>query len=972
MENQIIFGSKKNKKELQKKLQLLAPSKFLNSNTILDFERYKNIEVDWKNLLSFKKEYIESLSSKFKDYLFKFWDNKNSYDDFNTNENDFPTTFLNSTLNNQLIKDIYWKELKVCYISDITNKCEISENTFCLVHKVSERLYYISSKKNEIFKVNDIQKLINIKFSPNSDFNSQTLNNLWSSLDILEIQFKICYEFDNKLNDEVNKNKLQNFLPYNLIVDRSILFYQDEIRRLNNELKFYDNLKELYKPDAKNGDSLIKDIAKNYSNTLDSTSLEIAKNNYLEVESKWLDIKEKLRIIKSNIELSGKFIAIIEVNETDIIFNNNTVVSANKGIPGDIYQIIDEYHTYNTTEVEYVWRRTGSIRHGNDSEGYVKKTKTKTVTEIRKKAIHFEFIDPLKKIIDDIKENTKNQSLFHYSFIKTPQGYVNENDSSITIKSILKKCELDEKFRLSCIISVVTYDFILSEKKYPRDAKVFVFPLPNLFEYEFPDIKIRESLSYRIAWEGAELGQLVNSINLAPGETRQITLSTSFTQQTTKSSSIKSTSEMSTSNSFDLSSELQNEASTEINKKSSFSANAGFSFGGFGGGASGGTDSNIRTFTKDMSKLAKKASSNINRKLTSEINESSSQSISINQSSSKTSTISNINQGSTLNLMIYQINNKFKSGLFIEQFEISLIENFELIPNSGLIEEKVINFKNKDRFFEYLYNYLEKITYQLEEFDKKTIELKILKKIISIIEEDYRIEKLIKSKETIISKVEKNINSNIELENYINENNKLMINRNDNIEKIKEKYNENKNIIINVTNDFDNYLKNCEFIDKNLFEIDDELLESSFFTINSGAFYIDSLVGMNPATEPYSESMRNLEKEKISDKNKEQKIKNQLLQKELPFISKISNDDSKKRSIIHLSNAIKCKCFLFCNCNKQFKVYIDNKPINNCKVKLSKDNFYITIDWNLELPSVSILEKNLEILFKNHLIKFIN
>ncbi len=184
-------------------------------------------------------------------------------------------------------------------------------------------------------------------------------------------------------------------------------------------------------------------------------------------------------------------------------------------------------------------------------------------------------------------------------------------------------------------------------------------------------------------------------------------------------------------------------------------------------------------------------------------------------------------------------------------------------------------------------------------------------------------------------------------------------------DKVKEIYNSN-------TKEYCDNLKTKSLINKNLFE-DEEFKQESYFTVNSGAFYIDSLVGINSATEKYSDDMRNLEKEKVAGKNNEQNIKNQLLQKELPYITKISNENDKKRSIVHLSSKIKCNCFLpiLCSCSKHFKVYMENYLIRDCRVKLGKDKYHLTIDWSFSMPNIDRLENNLEIMYKNHIIKYI-
>jgi len=1016
MDNQIIHGSLKNEQELKEKLSLLAPSKFLNSNSILEFERYKDIQVDWLDLLNIEnndknielnfKDYIHSL----KDYFCKYWDNKKSYKLFNSDKDNFQRDFENLTLSvleydttdpDKENKNYYWKKTEIGYWSTKSSKIEFEKDTFCIIHYESKRLYYFSTKNDEVLSITDLGNILNVP-----DISTLRLYDFWNGFKESRLNVNICFEKDNTKNEDENRVLNKYFFPTSSIIDRNLIFYREEFFKLDIEFSFIEKVKtsfEFHQKDAggANLPSKLDDIVRNYSNTLDQEQLNIAKTSYFEIINRGFELKNLLDNIKNKIESNGVYKLNLEDGATIYAPDGITPVATITNVKrGDIIQYEQKLYTYSkvTSWKERVCTKRITIpmpwplSDGNVCVefGDENRFRTDIIQGNLDTPVKADLTDPLENFKTQVRKSNKNVKF--YSCVKTNDGYVSDYDGT-PLKNILKRCEDDEAFRLNCIIITYRFDFILTEKKYPVDANVFFFPLPSMFSQNLPQLKIRETLAYRIAWEGAELGQLVNSINLAPGESRQISLSTSFTQNTTKSNSLKSSSDTNASNSFDLSSELQNEATKEMSKTDSFSAEVSGSYGGFvSGGASGSTTSNIKTFTRDMSKLAKKTSSSINRRLVSEVNETSSQSITINQSSSRTSSISNINQGSTLNLMIYQINNRFKSGLFVDDIYFSIVNNNELIPSSGLFDLTILGFHSSKQYVNKIMDNLDNLLIdKLDTKERLIISNKLVSLIEDVINEDYLpIKDLIKIEKLEYKKSHNNFSNKEEKNESISRLKKLYGNRkftktneekqNDNeIGNFKEdKLNfENEFSLVeekikSSLNEYDNVFKSKEIVGKNLFDNDD-LREESLFTINSSAFFIDSIVGKNPATEAYSDDMRTLEKNKIESLISEQKIKNQLLQKGLPYIIKISNDINLKKSTLHLSCPIMCKCFLnlFCNCSKHFKVYLDNFHIIDSKVYLSKDKFYIEVYWSKILPEVDELENQLEVVYKNNVIKYL-
>ncbi|MDZ7646719.1 MAG: hypothetical protein U5K54_05780 [Cytophagales bacterium] len=104
-----------------------------------------------------------------------------------------------------------------------------------------------------------------------------------------------------------------------------------------------------------------------------------------------------------------------------------------------------------------------------------------------------------------------------------------------------------------------------------------------------------------------------------------------------------------------------------------------------------------------MARVAKKTAQTLNRKLSQEITSSSSVTTEVNQESSKSITITNINKGTTLNLFFYQVNNRYDSALYVSNLEMLIGGTRELIAGSGLYNTYSYRLHEQDQAFEKLH-----------------------------------------------------------------------------------------------------------------------------------------------------------------------------------------------------------------------------------------------------------------------------
>ncbi|MET3539284.1 transcriptional regulator [Chryseobacterium limigenitum] len=1011
MKNEFIFGTTQNEKELKEKLSLLAPSDFLSANSIMDFERFKKVDIDWLDICEINKfdeninDIIPTTLKAVKTYFYRYWDLKKfGFIDWDEDNFDNLTLNVKDSSGNFQLKNIYWSALDISYLTyndlakDEFNLVD-AKNILCLKHKnANERIYAFFDKKNKPLSIIDLLPVID---------DTTTIETLWKKIFDKAVSIKLVILNKSILTEKPERERLSKTFSRKEILNREVYYFREEYKRLDTELEFINKVINAIdtKPDA-NNQTKLDELIKNYSDNLSDEQLSFVYLGYFNLKNKSFEIQNKIDDLCKRVEKLGFYICLADTQV--LIIGNKTFNNAKKG---NIYQSRTTHYEWTTVETRtrpkynassgLLGSALGSMAGGvvggilGASLGNGLETYEVVIPHSGDffDPIEIRYTDPLIDLEESLTAKNKNIKIFRLK--KSNAGFI--TDEGLLLSEILKKCENDEDFRINCVVIIPKYDFILSDKKYPTGAFIFYNPLPSIIPSNFPVISIRERLSYRIAWKGAELGQMAASINLAPGETRQITLSSSFTQNTNNTYSSKTTSDVSLSNSFDLSTEFQNEASREMSKTDSFEAEVSGSYGGFvSGGASGSTTTNLKTFSREMSKIAKKTSSNLNKKFTSEINQTSSMSISVEEKNSRSSTISNINQGSTLNLFIYQINNRFSSGLFLDDLEFSIKSNREIISQSGIYEDFNVSFQKIEDLLDFLYKELcDILNKKIDEERKYIIFNKICNSINEVLSIDY-LEKKYDSHETDLTKKTSNILSlSNKINDFIDDSNFLDILKRIELRK-KNKYDKDSKTIkeeeIQDKVELENRIRKLKGILLSKEIQDTNLLKDEMFTINSGAFYIDSMIGLNPATEPYADKMRVLEQERVKSVienqkaiNKEIKTKTKLLEKDIPFVTKISNIIFEQNenhhkycgyTLLHISTKINkkvgfLKLFDSINDNK-WRLFLQNYLIQEVKVVTSKDGYFIKVFWENNLPEINILEKDLLLINKKLELKFIS
>ena len=502
----------------------------------------------------------------------------------------------------------------------------------------------------------------------------------------------------------------------------------------------------------------------------------------------------------------------------------------------------------------------------------------------------------------------------------------------------MQDCENSDKVRVNTVIVIKDYSYVDNAKKSVIGATFYFHPVKAIIPSKLPTVGIRESLDYRMSWTGLEIGKLIDSICLAPGETKTISISNKFSTLNSSTTSNKTFNEISSVDTKENLTEFENLVTSELerSKESSSSISANASFGGYGGASGDSKQSSretLKDFTKNLNKSSAKASNTLNKRASVEISSTSTTSVENSSSTTRNSTISNINQGKSLNLNYHQLNNRYTSRVYLDNLRLEVSSSLELIEGSGIYDK----FLTKLSSIEQILALIKIFIPHFKAGDKNENLIVIIRAIIQNLNEyldiplsveDGELKKLTTQNSLKIIKVQ---------EEFVNK-----FSNDSNFSEILQDY---KRLILSI-----NF---------------DELYFNEITTIlDSGSYYLDSQVGVNPATESYSEKMRELESKKIAVEIENQrilndsiKLKNSLLLSGMPYIlnsktySKIENDVLTTFTVLDVSKQI--------DKNLELNVFIEESKIEGCSVEILDNQTTLLIKWNNyeydKIKSISII-----------------
>jgi hypothetical protein len=459
----------------------------------------------------------------------------------------------------------------------------------------------------------------------------------------------------------------------------------------------------------------------------------------------------------------------------------------------------------------------------------------------------YKVVDTSKDIYAETRSTMIKAGLQVYTFEQTPSGMVSTDGEPL--HQIMDRCKYDEAFRRVCVVMLPVYEESLTGERLVAKYAIYKRPLPGIVPTILPRLSLEESLTYRTAWVQTQLGELLNSINLAPDEERKVTITKRFELETTVNRTSTSIFDISRAETSDLATEMEKQTrqEQENSKSLQFSTKASGSFGPFSAeaSASGGTNSSLKDMSQAISKVAKKAAKSVSSQNREEVSSTTTSRTTISNTDETVATIRNINQGRSLNLMFYRLYNKYSGGLFLEGLSFNVIPSVEVIAGSGVHTSK---------------------SYSLEELPRLIAEFKASQLPFAIKDEDRYTEQLLKSIEALLI-TEYSVGSETD--------DLATTDTTDNVSTARtpvEQRAEATSVSVARLSFSSPQVHRVGLqagladVDSNLAKLSEDLRQAVIYSddpiapqellVAAPGLYLDAAVGVQPSTEPYSERMR--------------------------------------------------------------------------------------------------------------------
>ena len=464
--------------------------------------------------------------------------------------------------------------------------------------------------------------------------------------------------------------------------------------------------------------------------------------------------------------------------------------------------------------------------------------------------------DPWVEVLELYKSQGYNTFLFRY----TDRGLLSADGS--TPSDILNLCQQNEDFRVRCVTALPQKEASLVGETLVVGYNLFVRPVPDIVVTSFPELSLRERLSYRFTWSGVSVGELSTTIPLSPGEQREVTLKTSERYNSTRSETATSLIDITRIDRADFETVFEKEVRKENESTTASGGDVSGSYAGISGSANFSNTNTTKEVARQLNRSVQRASQEVNRRSKEERTISVSESIETTRENTTTFRVRNINEGSTLNIAFYRLYNAYDSILKLDEFEYIVRGGRSIFASTDLVD-KVVFARDK------LANLVEWLTTEghfpfdirsLTDSQKAAFAAELHAKVLE------------KYKEYPPKPVD---GGDPSPHLYMNVAPDAKAARDQRITALQEKFHKAADGFLGKAPK--NVLGKADGLQAMLREkeeVDDDLIglpfwdERTSFAYDSGGLYVDVYVGQRPATEKYSENMRRLEERRVDGENR--------------------------------------------------------------------------------------------------------
>jgi hypothetical protein len=362
------------------------------------------------------------------------------------------------------------------------------------------------------------------------------------------------------------------------------------------------------------------------------------------------------------------------------------------------------------------------------------------------------------------------------------------------------------------------------------------------------------------------LGELANTINLAPGEQRTIHVRKAYKREATVSRTAVSVFDVNRAESADLATEMERIARQERERSTNLQTETSASGGAFGVTASASVKAGVTTSAKEfgqsMARVAKNAATSVTQQNREEVTTSSTVQTTVETTEETTAEIRNINEGRTLNLMFYRLYNRYIGGMYMEGLQFNLIPSVETIAGSGIFEAETYSAAELNKVLDKLQQ--NPLMLDLEPEAELRLREIVLKELFNLVTKEYGDQEEEAGKlmlgaqagQTMPMTLAPSLSVNVlPLKGFSTP---LILKSafasGENQPKMKRSAEEWKNNLKDIQERLDMVLRTSVATLKTKQQI-----EPVNLMVGSGGLYLDARVGALPSTEPYSEEMRQRE-----------------------------------------------------------------------------------------------------------------
>lgn len=549
-----------------------------------------------------------------------------------------------------------------------------------------------------------------------------------------------------------------------------------------------------------------------------------------------------------------------------------------------VRSIIKPYVAWDTIEkvphYRFVLENIGDTSETEDGTCIISHKFWKTNHTSSKEDFKIEISNP-NKVTEKINEIIEGGSSDNQSVKKETdmREYRNQNGEYVDQYGISLQdhvIALTERQDASVSNILVIPSFESDQSLSPDSILIVKDPIFSGKQLHSPSIQFFEKFVMDIQWDGIGLGEFSHSVNLFPGEERELKIVTSKKRSWETVSKSKSSSKATSasesaqaskrndsfaskvSDSLDTSSSFSRSASSSTSFGANVSASGGFGFfsasasANYSSQSSEQSNSNLSSVAKRASEVASQSGAEVsqNNKVSFSSSTETEQSFESKvagedmETESSTIKIYNINEGRTANYNFFQVTNIYNTLIKIEDCSININTGVEIIPGTGITISKRFELEDFTQITKAFPLYSTKEKKDIFKIIAAQIIVRYVRLTGDSHDDNPQIlvpDRLVDQKKlkTLRASCLKVLESDVDDEVIPNSSRKK------------------------VTSLADRLPEELMDLKKIKFKIEGfDLTTKNTYTINSGKYYVESLLGVIPATEEYLEERRKIETEK--------------------------------------------------------------------------------------------------------------